>query len=99
MAMAHTQTEHSNSPAITDLTIQWACRNRCSSDRFDDVSPGVSVDTMSARVVARVMGVLSALRPTQGRTAAMTGARALGRDQRAEQAAASSADQDPKISL
>src|SRR5271169_4210795 len=38
MAMAQTQTEHTNSPTMTDSTIQWACQNRWNSDRFDDVN-------------------------------------------------------------
>src|SRR6195952_4570572 len=32
IAMAQTQTEQASSPSMTDLTIQWACRNSAISD-------------------------------------------------------------------
>src|SRR6202162_4529116 len=38
MAMAQTQTEHTRSPTIIDLTIQRACQNKWNSDRLDDVN-------------------------------------------------------------
>ena len=38
MAMAQTQTEQTSSPIMTALTIQWACQNRVSSERSEDVS-------------------------------------------------------------
>ena len=47
MAIAHTQTEQTISPAITDSTIQWACQNRWNSDRLEDVS-GATDEEMSA---------------------------------------------------
>src|SRR5271163_943702 len=55
MAMAQTQTEHTNSPAITDSTIQWACQNRWKSERLDDVN-GATDDAMSVGFMGRPFG-------------------------------------------
>src|SRR6185437_10287433 len=38
IAIAHTQTEQTNSPIITVLTIQCACQNNVNSERSDEVS-------------------------------------------------------------
>src|SRR6185437_2382376 len=35
-AIAQTQTEVTRSPAITSLTIQWACQNSVTSSRLDE---------------------------------------------------------------
>src|SRR5579862_1483972 len=35
-AIAQTHTEVTSSPAITSLTIQWACQNSVTSSRLDD---------------------------------------------------------------
>src|SRR5271169_5015013 len=37
-AIAHTHTEHTSSPTITPLTIQWACKNSVSNERSEEVS-------------------------------------------------------------
>src|SRR5215470_11974939 len=37
-AMAHTQIEHTRSPTMTPLTIQWACQNSVSRERSEEVS-------------------------------------------------------------
>src|ERR1700731_2413259 len=39
IAIAHTQTEQTRSPTITDLTIQCACKNSVRSERSDELSP------------------------------------------------------------
>src|SRR5215472_4527076 len=47
IAIFQTQTEQTNSPAITDSTIQCACQNRWNSERLEDVS-GATDEEMSA---------------------------------------------------
>src|SRR5882672_5523897 len=39
-AIAHTQTEQAMRPIITDLTIQWACKNRVKMERSDEAASG-----------------------------------------------------------
>ena len=38
IAIAQTQTEHTSSPTMTALTIQWACQNSVNSERSEEVS-------------------------------------------------------------
>src|SRR6516164_1333110 len=52
MAIAHTQTEQTSRPAITDSTIQCACQNRWNSERLEDVS-GATDEEMSAGFIER----------------------------------------------
>src|SRR5271165_6526764 len=52
MAIAHTHTEQTSSPAITDSTIQWACQKRWNRERLDDVS-GATDEEMSAGFMER----------------------------------------------
>src|SRR5262249_61854729 len=52
IAIAQTQTEQTTRPAITDSTIQWACKNRWNRERLDDVS-GATDDAMSAGFIER----------------------------------------------
>src|SRR6516164_11358117 len=52
IAIFQTQTEQTNSPAITDSTIQCACQNRWNSERLEDVS-GATDEEMSAGFIER----------------------------------------------
>src|SRR5215470_17526372 len=38
ITIAHTQIDAASRPSMTVLTIQWACRNRVSSERSEEVS-------------------------------------------------------------
>src|SRR5579884_1867935 len=80
MKIAQTQTEHTSSPIITLLTIQWACQNSVKSERSDDVSGSADCATSGfIRTSFRnpaVTGRTAAARPmrTRGRTAAVRSA-------------------------
>src|ERR1700722_14054099 len=97
MAMAQTQTEHTKSPTMSASAIQWACKNRWISDRFDDVRPDATDGAMSPGLMsARVMG-----RPLQrssqqlarppAKTGTMTGIARIGAGTKGHKAAASRA--------
>src|SRR5262245_20542787 len=68
MAMAHTQTEHTMSPSMVNLTIQWACQNRPKIERSDEVS-GSACCATSAGFMAYPLGypAPSAYRAALGR--------------------------------
>src|SRR5690349_22711355 len=68
MAIFHTQTEQSSSPAITDSTIQWACQKRWNRERLEDVS-GATDEEMSAGFMSVPCSVPSG---DPGRTAPRT---------------------------
>ncbi len=55
MAIAQTQTEQANKPAITVSTTQWACRKRWNRERLEDVR-GVTDCAMSAGFMGRPFG-------------------------------------------
>ena len=76
MAIAQTQIEHANSPAMTVSTTQCACKNSWNSERLDDVS-GATDGAMSAGFIERPFRRPAAAAEetaTETKTDAMTGA-------------------------
>src|SRR5665647_2303471 len=62
IAIAQTQTEHTSSPTITVLTIQWACQKSVNSERSDEVSGSTDCATSAGFMGASFGHVLCGVR-------------------------------------